>query len=280
MIIESGHETAAPRKNTIIGEPVLDNSIISFNGNNNILFTEEGVTLSDSRVVFGGDSAVMYLSADGHPYRLVMDVYRECTVWFGKGNYFNGPLHAVASERKNILVGGDGLFSFGVWIRTADPHLIFRAETGERINLSASVWIGDHVWLGQNSLILKGTSIGSGSILSAGAVAAGKSIGSNSIYGGNPARRIRKNIFWLGDSVHNYTAEQSAASLKRSPKNRLYGNGSLPNLPMIDRKLSEATDAETRLALLRKYLADNTEKDRLFIPSEPGPSVWRRLIGK
>ncbi|MCQ5072297.1 hypothetical protein NE591_15120, partial [Adlercreutzia sp. DFI.6.23] len=27
-----------------------------------------------------------------------------------------------------------GLFSFDVWIRTADPHLVYRAEDGRRIN--------------------------------------------------------------------------------------------------------------------------------------------------
>ena len=97
------------------------------------------------------------------------------------------------------------MFSFGIFVRTADPHLIYDSTTKGRINPSASVFIGDHVWVGQDVLILKGTRIGSGSIVGGATCIAGKMIPSNVTIGGNPARIIRENVFFLPNCVHSWT---------------------------------------------------------------------------
>jgi len=55
---------------------------------------------------------------------------------------------------------GEGcLVSFGIWIRTADPHLIFDAESQKRINPSRNVIVGDKASLvlaGETSLAASG----------------------------------------------------------------------------------------------------------------------------
>ena len=84
--------------------------------------------------------------------------------------YFNDVVNVILSESKNVVVGNGCLFSIGNWLRVADPHLIYNADTMKRINFSKSIYIGDHVWIGQNSLVLKGTQIGSGSIVAAGSL--------------------------------------------------------------------------------------------------------------
>ena len=135
------------------------NSVIKFNGKNNILVIEDGVKLVNSRISFGGDNAVVYLSRNKYIYYLDINAYSNTCVFIGKDNFFNGRLSLIASERKNIIIGDNGLISFGIFVRTADPHLIYSCETKQRINKSKSVLIGDHVWLGQGALILKGTKI-------------------------------------------------------------------------------------------------------------------------
>jgi len=56
---------------------------------------------------------------------------------------------------------------------------------------SAPIVIEDHVFIGARSIILKGVTIGEKSIVAAGSVVA-KSIPSGEIWGGNPARFIKK----------------------------------------------------------------------------------------
>lgn len=56
---------------------------------------------------------------------------------------------------------------------------------------NAKVEINDNVFIGAHSVILKGVTIGENSIIAAGSIVS-KSIPSNEIWGGNPAKFIRK----------------------------------------------------------------------------------------
>ena len=59
------------------------------------------------------------------------------------------------------------------------------------------------MWIGQHVYFLKGTQIGSGSIIGAKSLVAGKKIKSNTIYAGNPAKLIRKDVFYDRDCSIN-----------------------------------------------------------------------------
>lgn len=127
----------------------------------------------------------------------------------GKDNYINGRLSVILSEQKHVIFGSDCAISFGVWIRTAAPHLVYDAETKQRLNPSKSVFVGDHVWIGQSAMLLKGTQISSGSIIGAGSVVAGKRIPANTSWAGNPARQVKEGIFWSGQCVHRWQDKET-----------------------------------------------------------------------
>lgn len=267
MIIENGGEIKKPVNNTIIGESIKsDDSIIEFRGSGNILFAEPGVDLADSTINFFGDDALLYLSKNNkHQYRVKIDLWRETSAFFGKDNYFNGIFSAIVSERQNLIIGDGGVFSFGIWLRTADPHLIYDAASGKRTNMSKSILIGDHVWIGQNALILKGCRIGSGSIISAAAVLAGKDVSSNTIYAGNPARLIRDNVFFVGRSVHNYTREKSEKSMHSDLQKYIYHEPSGRfDADGIFERLTNAADAQERLEIVRGQIAGLTDSNRFY----------------
>jgi len=109
----------------------------------------------------------------------------------------NGKLNIVVSEQKNIFIGDGCLFSFDIWIRTGDAHLIYDSNLKSRINFSGSIYIGDHVWIGQHVFILKETKIGSGSVIGSMSIIPGKILESNASYAGNPVKKIKSNIFLL-----------------------------------------------------------------------------------
>ena len=56
--------------------------------------------------------------------------------------------------------------------------------------IPAEVVIENDVWIGMNCIILKGVKIGRGSIIAAGSVVT-KNVDSNSVYAGNPAKKIK-----------------------------------------------------------------------------------------
>lgn len=242
------------------------NSKIIFAGKNNILFVEDGVCLRNSTISFQGDNAVVYLSKNRHTYFLRITLYHDSAVYIGDDCYINGAMTLVASEQQNILIGKEDLFSFGIFIRTADPHLLYDCETKRRINASRSVLIGDHVWIGQNALILKGTQVGSGSVIGGGAVLSGKKVISNAAVCGNPAREIRRNIFFSSECVHKWTRETTEKYKIMDTDRYIYhADTQSITLEQIDAELKDAATVEQRMERIQRLLVDNKEKARFAI---------------
>lgn len=224
-----------------------------------ILCCGEDVTLTGGKLVFAGPGAIVYLASGNTSLRLDATVHAACTFALGSSTYTNGSLHVIVSERRSVLIGDRGLFSFDVWIRTADPHLVYRAEDGRRINPSRDVVIGDHVWLGQSAMLLKGAAIGSGSIVGGAAVVAGKTVPSNTSWAGNPARQIARGIFFDGACVHGWTAEQTAASQTFTSDKWVYANApqrDQSGLVRLANRLAGVADAKERIALVQSAYED------------------------
>lgn len=200
--------------NRIIGEiPELINSKIVFRGKGNVVICEKSVRIENSTITFNGNGSIVYLCQSVHNYRLSASLHHDMVLYIGKNNYFNGPLNIVLSEQKHCFIGNDCIFSFGIWIRNADPHLVYSSKTGQRINLSKSVFIGDHVWIGQSALLLKGTRIDSGSIIGAASIVAGKKVPHNESWAGNPCRKITDSVFWNGACVHMWREKDTQCSM-------------------------------------------------------------------
>lgn len=277
--VRCSEEIGSLSKNAVIGNLELVNSTIRFEGEGHVLYCEGGVKLVNSTIRFcSSENGLLYLSSSRHPYRLDVTIWNNSTVAFGKNCYFNGNLHAIASERQSIIVGEDCLMSFGIWLRTADPHLLYSCETHERINQSASIVIGDHVWLGQDAMILKGSTIGSGSILAAKALLSGRSVPSNQCWGGVPARMVSKGVFYRSNSVHAYSDKQTEES-QVFPSDKYVYAGSTPVLQDIElSQFGNHAPADRIKVLTRLY--GNSDKNRFaiseYIKAKP-PMLCRAL---
>jgi acetyltransferase-like isoleucine patch superfamily enzyme len=91
----------------------------------------------------------------------------------------------------NILIGG------GVTIVDTDFHSLnpihWHTDQDAENMKSVPVIIGNNVFIGMDAIILKGVSIGNNSIVASGSVVS-KSIPIGEVWGGNPAKFIRKNV--------------------------------------------------------------------------------------
>lgn len=88
----------------------------------------------------------------------------------------------------NVMIGG----SCRIWdtdFHPVDPAMRFSAPNENY--KSAPINIGDNVFIGGFSIILKGVTIGDNAVIGAGSVVS-RSIPANEIWGGNPARFIKK----------------------------------------------------------------------------------------
>lgn len=249
-----------------------DNSKITFLGKNNILYVEDGVCLSRSDIKFFANNSLVYLRQSKYTYVVIIDVYNDSTVYIGRDCSFNKALHMIASEQQNIIIGDDCLFSFGIFIRTADAHPVYDCISRARINPSSSVFIGDHVWIGQDVLVLKGTKIGSGAIIGGAACIASKKIPSNVSAVGNPIKIVRKNVFFLRDSVHKWTKDITKKYVQTDTDNYLYfASPDMVDMDDMDSALKAESGhgrADGEMQLVERLLVNNTSKNRFFLPSD------------
>ncbi|MFV0441100.1 MAG: acyltransferase [Lachnospirales bacterium] len=247
---------------------MLENSEIIFNGINNILYVEDGVILKKSNIIFNGSNSIIYISRNVNPYYFSVKTNNNNVFYVGSNCFFNpkGGFSALLSEQQNVIIGEDGLFSFGIKILTADGHIIYSTNTKDRINQSKSVLIGDHVWIGQNAVILKGTKIGSGAIVGANSIASNKKIESNFSVAGNPIKTIRKDVFFSKELVHNWT-EQETENYKEMDTNQwVYESTSNTfDFEKIDIELKLYKDVDEKLKKLIELIVENKEKNRFFI---------------
>lgn len=241
-------------------------SVIKFSGNNNIVYIEDGVFVNGSSINFCKNNSILFIRKSNSKIMLSVTLYNSSVIYLGCDNYFNGRLNLIASEGRHIFIGDDCLFSFGIWFRNSDAHLIYDSDSNKRINRSQSIYIGDHVWIGQNSLILKNTFIGSGSIIGAGSVLSGKNCSSNSVFAGNPAKKIRSNIFFLSDCSHAFTEEDTEISLiKNEDKYKYNLDDKSIDFIEFDKRLTSLKNIEERFAFVEKNILNNYAKNRFSI---------------
>lgn len=262
--------------NRLIGEcPELVNSKVVFadDANDNLLAFGNNVRLVDSSIVFQSCGSLFRVGANNRELKLQVDLHNDNTFAIGQRAYTNGPLRVILSERRNVVIGDDALLSFGIWIRNADPHLVFSAKTMRRVNPSKDVLIGDHVWIGQSRLILKGSIVGSGAIIGGHAVVAGKRIPSNTSWAGNPAKCIAEGVFFDSSCVHRYTASQTSDSMTYDSEKWIYASdGRDSRLLKLSASMEGCATPQERLALLDEAFADSRH-NRFAVPEDPHTPV-------
>lgn len=141
----------------------------------------------------------------------------------GKNLWLNG---SSVGFPKDIVIGDDCMFSWGVTIRNTDGHPIYDVKSWEVLNSASSpLIIEPHCWIGQNATILKNVTVGACSIVALGAVVT-KSVARFSSASGAPSvvRSIEGKLWSRGSK------RSMLEALKYLERYAVKGSFSLPNI--------------------------------------------------
>jgi acetyltransferase-like isoleucine patch superfamily enzyme len=95
---------------------------------------------------------------------------------------------------KQIVIGRDALISWDTTIVDSDFHELRDSENNV-VNLPAAIIIGERAWVGFGVTIAKQTLLAPGTVIGAGAVVRGEFNEPNCVLTGNPARKVRRDVW-------------------------------------------------------------------------------------
>ncbi len=245
-------------------DKILNNSNIKFNGKNNILFLCSGAKIDNSNIEFVNDNSLVFICST-NLIKTDIVLHYNSICYIGNYSYFNpyGMRCLALAERQNIIFGDRCLFSTHIEFHTLDWHLIYDNDNNLRINLSKSIYLGDHVWIGMDALILKGSIIHSGAIIGARSVST-KQYYSNTANAGNPAREIKSNLFWDAKCPKSYTKKQIEQIFHFNTENfkYTYNQNEFLSPKAIEAKLDSLNTAQEKLEFVYDAIYMNKNKNR------------------
>jgi acetyltransferase-like isoleucine patch superfamily enzyme len=171
---------------------------VRFRGTNNLLIVSSEARVGKVEITFDCNQGFVEIGKGRKgltPFSGKVRVGQESSVQIGDFCSTTSPVIISAVEGTTVTLGNDCMLASDVQLRSDDGHPIFEVSTGERINISQSIKVGNHVWLGLGVVVLGGVTIGDGSVLGARSVAT-KDIPNNVIAVGTPAKVVRTDIAW------------------------------------------------------------------------------------
>ena len=252
--------------NKIIGMPNLINSNINFRGKNNILVLDNNVELKNVVLDFNGDNSIVYIGSDlNNSFKL--SISSNSMGFIGRDILIGESIKLNIFERQNIIIGDDCIIEDNVTISTSDSLPIYTFNNKQRINFSNSIFIGDHVWLMSNSFINKGVKIGSGTIIDNYCMLPPNSIIPSNLYlSGNPAKIIKKEVFFTKTFVDSLSGEDLINSQNYKSNVFIFTIKENETLSInhIDKILKEL-DVESKFEFIQKLFLSNKRKNRFSI---------------
>jgi len=183
------------------GNKIQNNGIkvasrIHLNGNNLQFIIEDGAVLLNTAVSITGNNSIIILHKHSFVEQAELVIEGNgCYIEIGNKTYVGNHTHIACTEDGlKIIIGGEGMISSYVQVRTGDSHSILD-DKGIRINEAKSVYIDKHCWLGEGCKILKGVRLAANTVVSTGAIVT-KSFNANVLIGGIPAKILKENINW------------------------------------------------------------------------------------
>lgn len=176
----------------------FSNTKIIVDGCNNCVYIDENCTLINTTVMCNG-------SSEGRKVHLKTNVY------------IGGAFMQLLGKNDVIEVGGDCMFSNGIYMSTDEKITIYDKDSGEIINKGGKIIIGNHVWIGRDVYICGGVNIVDDVIIGIKSVVTNNILERNISVGGNPTKKIGEGVGFLKCAMENfeimYKAQNKASAI-------------------------------------------------------------------
>jgi acetyltransferase-like isoleucine patch superfamily enzyme len=175
----------------------LKKTTIKLRGNNNRLVIGENVSLTHCEIRLDGSDNLIEIGDNVRfsSGKIYLVGTRNQHIRIGSETTVEGA-YLLVDEAASIDIGRDCMLSTDIIIRTGDKHSILDVETGERLNRSRDITIGDRVWLGRDVVVLKGAVLHPETVVATRSLVSRAFDVGNCVVAGVPARVVKQGTRW------------------------------------------------------------------------------------
>lgn len=186
-VVLKGHIKGSANKVHIMNAKHECNLELYIGGNNNTVYIDSAFAIKGLKIYIGN-----HVTANNATLKISEGFSIE-----GGGIFF------LYNSGNRLQIGKNCMFSNKITIRCGDsPHLLFDKVTGEYLDVSEGVYIGDHVWIGEDVYITKKVTIPSECVVGAKSVVTKRFEKEYCVLAGNPAKVVREDIQWIRNHGH------------------------------------------------------------------------------
>lgn len=173
---------------------------IEIHGDNHLIELNDTLNFLDTKIFMRGVNHKLVLGKCAMFGGVLWYESDNCVIQIGDWTSIERAGISVVESGNKVSIGQDCMISHDLTIRTSDSHPIYDMNTKNRVNSSKSVVINDHVWVGAYSHILKGVTVNENSAIGISSVVT-KDVPSNCVVAGNPAKVVKRDIFWAREPI-------------------------------------------------------------------------------
>lgn len=169
---------------------------LNISGENNIIFFGRNVFFDNLTININSSyNKIIICNGVRLSGNIIMKISDNNKLFINKNTSIGGA-NFIIGESSSVFIGHNCMISWGIEFRTTDSHAIYDISSKKRINCAKDIIINNNVWISAKSSLLKGSYVNTGSVVGYGSVVKRKFIEKNIIIAGNPARKVKENIFW------------------------------------------------------------------------------------
>jgi len=120
-----------------------------------------------------------------------IDVGKAGVIRIGKGGYINSFTKIIIHH--SLTIGNNCMISWDCQFLDEDFHSIKYDARHENNN---EIVLGDNIWVGCGVKVYKGSFIADGCVIASDSIVKGRFLEKNVLIAGNPAKVIKRDVFW------------------------------------------------------------------------------------